>query len=154
MNTIMFRLKAMPLAARAVDVSEQRLAARGVEGAGAGGGMEGEAIPGGAQRLVVGEGLRLEGPEPDHPLRTCGRRLTRHGRGGQARFGPGGILVPVLPKQTASAKVLPHAADRAFEHLADLAAPQVPEAAEGEIVTLLVPGAVEEDGVDVRVEPE
>jgi len=62
------------------------------------------------------------------------------------------ILVVVLSKQPAAAKVLLDSADRAFEHLGDFAGPQVPEAAEHEIVIPLVPGAVEKDGVDVRVE--
>jgi hypothetical protein len=61
------------------DVSEQRFAACGVEGAGAGSGMQGEAVLRRAQRFVVGQWLTTERPEPDQPLRSCGRRPARHG---------------------------------------------------------------------------
>lgn len=64
------------------------------------------------------------------------------------------VFVRALPKQPAAAKVPADAAERACEHLADFARPQVTEAGEHEFVTLLVPGAVEEDGVDVWVEAQ
>jgi hypothetical protein len=64
------------------------------------------------------------------------------------------FLVRVLSKRAVAAKVPADAADRACEHLADFAGPQVAEAAEHEFVALPVPGAVEEDGVDVWVEAQ
>jgi len=44
--------------------------------------------------------------------------------------------------------------DRVLEHIADLARLEMPETPEDELVLLLVPGAVQKDGVDVRIEPQ
>jgi hypothetical protein len=116
--------------------------------------MEREAILRGAQRLVVGERLTFEGPEPYCPLRSGRRRLSRHGGGGEARLRiVVDFLVLVNSKHPAAAKVLLDTSDRVFEQLPDFARPEMPEAPQDEIVLLLVPGAVEEDGVDVSIEP-
>ena len=44
--------------------------------------------------------------------------------------------------------------ERVLEHVADFARLEMPETLEDEIVFLLVPGAVQKDGVDVRIEPQ
>jgi hypothetical protein len=64
------------------------------------------------------------------------------------------VFVPVFPKQPATAKVSLHASDRAFEHFGDFSRPRVPEAGEDEFASVLMPGAVDEEGVDVRVEAQ
>jgi hypothetical protein len=57
-------------------VAEQGLAARGVEGTGAGRRVKGEAVLGGAEGLVVGECFWLEGQQAYQPLRPSGWCLT------------------------------------------------------------------------------
>jgi Sigma-70 region 2 len=70
--------------------------------------VRGEPIERRAQRLVLGECMRLEGREATH---------------------------------------------QAFEHLPHLAGPQVPEPLPGAFVALLAPGAIEDDHVQVRIQP-
>jgi hypothetical protein len=64
----------------------------------------------------------------------------------------GAVLVD--PEQAAPAKVSLDAPDGALEHGADLIRLQVPEPLPAQLAVLLVPGAIESDQVQVRVEPQ
>jgi hypothetical protein len=59
------------------------------------------------------------------------------------------VVVFVHPEQAAPAKVFLDTLDRAIEHVANFARPEMPEPPEEEFPLLLVPGAVQEDGVEV-----
>jgi len=120
--------------------------------------VQGEPIERRAQWLVVGQGMRLEGREATHPLRPGRRRLARDGGGGEVAFrfalpvrhG----LIPKGPEQAAPAKVPLDAADQALEHFPHLAGPHVPEPLPGELAAVLVPGPVQDDEVEVRVQSQ
>ena len=100
----------------------------------------------------------LEGREATHPLRPGGWRLARDGGGGEVCLGVAGDvrIGPVLvhPEQTAPAKVPLDAPDGAKENGADLARLQVPEPLPAQLAALLVPGAIESDHVQVRIQPK
>jgi len=90
-------------------VAQQRLPARRVQSARPRRRVQGEPIERCAQRLVVGERVRLEGREATHPLRPCRRRLARDRRSGKVAFGIALaarlILVLKAPEQAAAGKV-------------------------------------------------
>jgi len=105
--------------------------------------------------LVVRERLGLERPEAYHPLRSSRRRLTRNCRSGEARLRIGvDAVVFGDPEQAASAKRLLDTPDREVEHVADFTGPEVPQPPKDEIPLLLVPGAVQENTVEVGIEPQ
>jgi len=62
------------------------------------------------------------------------------------------VLVP--RKDPAAAEIPLDAPDDVFEHGSHFAGPEMPESSEGELVLLLVPGAVQEYGVDVWIQPQ
>jgi hypothetical protein len=100
--------------------------------------------------------MRLTERQATHPLRPGGRCLARDRKSGEGAFG---VALPVRlslilkgPQQAAPAKVPLHAPDQTLEHLAHLAGPEVPEALPGELVALLVPGPVQDEEVEVRVQ--
>jgi hypothetical protein len=110
------------------------------------------------ERLVVSERVRLERVRAAQPLRPGGWRLARDGGGGEVRLGIARDVrigaVPVDPEQTAPAKVPLDAPDGAKEHGADLARLQVGEPLPAQLAALLLPGAIESDHVQVRVQPQ
>ncbi len=120
--------------------------------------MQRKPVERGAQRLVVHERVRLERRQAPHPLRSGGWRLARDCRGGEVALGIasdvgiGAVLGE--PEQAASTKVPLDPPEGALEHGADLARLQVGESLPAELAALLVPGAVESDQVQVRIEPE
>ena len=94
-------------------------------------------------------------PEPDGPLRSGRRHLARDSRGSKARLGIAVEVVVFVPrKHPAAAEMLLDTPDGVFEHGADFAGSETPEANEDELVLLLVPGAVQEDSVEVRTPPQ
>ena len=118
--------------------------------------VQGEPIERRAQWLVVGQGMRLEGREATHPLRPGRRRLAPYRQSGEVAFGIAlpVRLIPVDPEQAAPAKVPLDAADQALEHFPHLAGPHVPEPLPGELAAVLVPGPVQDDEVEVRVQSQ
>ena len=64
------------------------------------------------------------------------------------------IVVLVPRKHPAAAQVPLDSPDGVLEHGAHFARAEMPEADEDELVLLLVPGAVQEHGVDVRIQPQ
>jgi hypothetical protein len=100
--------------------------------------------------------MRLEGREATHPLRPGRRRMAPDRRSGEVAFGVAlpVRLIPVDPEQAAPAKVPLDAPDQALEHLAHLTGPEVREPLPGELAAILVPGPVQDDEVEVRVQPQ
>jgi hypothetical protein len=84
------------------------------------------------ERFVVRERVRLERVKAAHPLRPGAWRLARHGGGDEIALGIA----------------------RDVRIGADLARLQVAEPLPEELAALLVPGAVEGDQVQVRIEPQ
>jgi hypothetical protein len=98
--------------------------------------------------------VRIERRKATHPLRPGRRRLARDGRRGEAALGIALGAVLEGPKQAAPAKVPLDAPDGTLEHIAHLAGPQMPEPLPAKLGALLVPGAIEQDHVQMRVEPQ
>jgi hypothetical protein len=115
---------------RTQHVAQQRLAARRVEHARRRGRVQGEPIERGAQRLVVGERVRLERQKAAHPLRSRGRRLVRGRRGGEVALGiavtASIVAVLVDAEQATAPKGALDAPDDTLEHVAHLAGLQMP----------------------------
>jgi hypothetical protein len=64
------------------------------------------------------------------------------------------IVVLVPRKHPAAAEMPVDSPDGACEHGSDFPGSEMLESDEDELVLLLVPGAVQNDGVDVRVQPQ
>jgi len=64
------------------------------------------------------------------------------------------VVVFVPRKHPATAEMPLDSPYGACEHGSDFAGSEMPESNEDELVLLLVPGAVQEHGVDVRIEPQ
>jgi hypothetical protein len=141
---------------RAHNVAQEGFATVGIEGPRARGGVEGEPAERRAQRLLVREGVRLGWRQPPPPLRPPRRGLAGNGRGGQLalRVVRGFPLVLGGAEETSPTQLPLHAADHAGEHVADLARLQMAQAFPAKLASILVPGAVEDDGMEVRGQPE
>ncbi len=148
---------------RAQHVPEERLPAGEVCGACVGGGVEREAVERSAERLVVSHGAGREWREAAEPLRSAGRRLTGDGRGLEPSLGVVvarvvgvvGVVSGGERERLEALQVLGHAAEGLLEHRAHLAGLQVTEGSPRErLAFLLSIGAVEKDGVEVRVQAQ
>ena len=144
-------LQALLRDGRAQHVTQQRLAPRRIQRSRTSGRVQREPVERDAQRLVVGERVRLERREAPHPLRPGGWRLARDRRGGEVALGvASGVRIGAVlldPQQAAAVKVPLDAPEGALEHGADLACLEVTEPLPAQLAALLVPGAVERDKV-------
>src|SRR5262249_11749544 len=138
--------------------AQQSLAARQVQCARPPRRVETKPIPRRAERLVIGERLRLERRKPPHPLRPRGRRLARDGRGGEGAFaisfGAAFVVLVEGPKKAAPATLTLDPPNPAFEHLPDPTRLQMPQPLPHELAFLLVVSTVERDHVQMGVQPE
>ena len=143
---------------RTQDVSQQRLATLGVKPARAGGRVQGEPIERRAERLVVRERVQLEWPKSAGPLRPGGRRLARDRGRGEVALGialAAQVEVIVLgPKEATPAKMSFDPEDRILQHIAHFTGFQMSKARKYKLVPVLVPGAIQSDRMEMRVETQ